>query len=112
MTKPTNDLREQILAITEFTREIAVDGKRGYQRPETICEVRLDKLETLLARRQNELIDLILGQLPEEWKLNIKTTAGVYKPPETASHPIEYWEGKNAALSEVTALLNKMKGEK
>lgn len=114
MKTPTNDLREleeklsyidkvvmdwyvarrQNEAIKQFCKDKYVFsdfecGEHGIVPPEPCCSEchQLDK---------NELIDEILGQLPKEADIG-----------ETGS----YNHGYNQALSEVTALLNKMRGD-
>ncbi len=63
------------------------------------CAERVFKLEKLIRADRQSLIAEIEREMPKKWKKNINA----YSVPE-----MEYY---NAALSEVTALLQKFKGE-
>lgn len=103
--EPTNDLREQVSRMIIENRNPA-GSIHGFEQQQL-----LEDILTLLARRQNELIDEILGQLPEETMNQWFGTDGESDWETRIRDGVDFDKGYNAALSEVTALLNKMKGE-
>ncbi len=104
--EPTNDLREIIDILTEFF-DIAYSQHEADMDTEPhnnkVYGDAARTIETLLARRQNELIGEILGQLPKA-KMPIGKMVSLYRAESFVA-------GHNQALSEVMALLNKIRSK-